>query len=64
MSAKTLAAVATAAETPLTITEVEIDDLRPDELRIRMVASGVCHTDAIVRDQWYPTPLPAVLGCR
>ena len=62
MSAKTLAAVATAAETPLTITEVEIDDLRPDELRIRMVASGVCHTDAIVRDQWYPTPLPAVLG--
>ncbi|WP_235281218.1 MULTISPECIES: alcohol dehydrogenase catalytic domain-containing protein [Micrococcus] len=27
-----------------------------------MVASGVCHTDAIVRDQWYPTPLPAVLG--
>jgi aryl-alcohol dehydrogenase len=27
-----------------------------------MVASGVCHTDAIVRDQVYPTPLPAVLG--
>ncbi|MCV7624008.1 NAD(P)-dependent alcohol dehydrogenase [Micrococcus luteus] len=59
---KTTAAVATAAETPLTLTEVEIDELRPDELRVRMVASGVCHTDAIVRDQWYPTPLPVVLG--
>lgn len=29
---------------------------------MRLVATGVCHTDAIVRDQWYPTPLLAVLG--
>jgi aryl-alcohol dehydrogenase len=21
----------------------------------------MCHTDVIVRDQWYPVPLPAVL---
>ncbi|WP_421842247.1 alcohol dehydrogenase catalytic domain-containing protein [Marinobacter algicola] len=27
-----------------------------------MVATGVCHTDAIVRDGICPTPLPAVLG--
>jgi aryl-alcohol dehydrogenase len=27
-----------------------------------MVAVGVCHTDAAVRNQVYPTPLPAVLG--
>ncbi|MFB6251603.1 MAG: alcohol dehydrogenase catalytic domain-containing protein [Halobellus sp.] len=26
------------------------------------VGAGVCHTDMIVRDQLYPTPLPAVLG--
>lgn len=58
----TRAAVATAPETDLTLTEVELDGLRSDEVRVRMVASGVCHTDAIVRDQWYPTPLPAVLG--
>ena len=59
---KTTAAVAFAKEQPLTITEVELDEPRAAEVRIRMVASGVCHTDAIVRDQWYPTPLPAVLG--
>jgi aryl-alcohol dehydrogenase len=59
---KTTAAVAFAKEQPLTITEVELDEPRATEVRIRMVASGVCHTDAIVRDQWYPTPLPAVLG--
>lgn len=27
-----------------------------------MVATGICHTDAVVRDGIYPTPLPAVLG--
>ena len=59
---KTKAAVAFDAEKPLTITEVDLDEPRAGEVRIRIVASGVCHTDAIVRDQWYPTPLPAVLG--
>lgn len=61
-SMKTKAAVAFEAEKPLTITEVELDEPRAGEVRVRIVASGVCHTDAIVRDQWYPTPLPAVLG--
>ncbi|HET8976530.1 MAG TPA: NAD(P)-dependent alcohol dehydrogenase [Solirubrobacteraceae bacterium] len=27
-----------------------------------MQAAGICHTDLIIRDQWYPVPLPAVLG--
>ncbi len=56
------AAVVTAKEQPLVIENVEIDEPRPDEVQVRLVATGVCHTDAIVRDQWYPTPLPAVLG--
>lgn len=56
------AAVARDLGQPLTIEELELDDLRPDEVRVRMVATGVCHTDAIVRDGIYPTPLPAVLG--
>ena len=56
------AAVAREPRQPLTIEELELDDLRPNEVLVRMVASGVCHTDAIVRDQVYPTPLPAVLG--
>ena len=59
---KTRAAVAIAPETDLEIREVEVDDPRPDELRVKIVASGVCHTDAIIRDQWYPVPLPVVLG--
>jgi aryl-alcohol dehydrogenase len=59
---KTTAAVAFEKEQPLVMTELDLDDPRPGEVRIKMVASGVCHTDAIVRDQWYPTPLPAVLG--
>ncbi|WP_221585918.1 NAD(P)-dependent alcohol dehydrogenase [Microbacterium sp. G2-8] len=42
--------------------DVELDELRPSEVRVRLVATGVCHTDAVVRDQIYPTPLPAVLG--
>jgi aryl-alcohol dehydrogenase len=29
---------------------------------VRVVACGICHTDLIIRDQWYPVPLPAVLG--
>src|SRR6476646_5880387 len=59
---KVKAAIATAKEQPLVIQNVEIDEPRPDEVQVRLVATGVCHTDAIVRDQWYPTPLPAVLG--
>jgi len=59
---KTRAAVATAPQTDLEIRELELDEPRADELRVRLVASGVCHTDAIIRDQWYPVPLPVVLG--
>lgn len=45
-----------------------LDRIRPparaagDEVRVRVVATGLCHTDLIVRDQYYPVPLPAVLG--
>lgn len=59
---KITAAVATAPSVPFELRELELDDLRPDEVRVKLVATGVCHTDAIVRDQVYPTPLPAVLG--
>ena len=59
---KTTAAIAREHGQELTIEEIDLDELRPHELRVRIVASGVCHTDAIVRDGVYPTPLPAVLG--
>lgn len=62
MSTQITAAVAREPKADLVIEQLELDDLRPGEVRVRMVATGVCHTDAIVRDQVYPTPLPAVLG--
>src|SRR3954447_3301165 len=62
MTTSVTAAVARDLGAPLSIEEIELDDLREDEIRVRLVATGVCHTHAIVRDGGYPTPLPAVLG--
>ena len=56
------AAMATAPHAPLTLTELEIDDPRDDEVLVRVLACGVCHTDIACRDQALPVPLPAVLG--
>jgi len=44
------------------IEAVELEEPQADEVLVRVVGTGVCHTDMIVRDQMYPTPLPAVLG--
>jgi aryl-alcohol dehydrogenase len=56
------AAVTDGKGAPFAVQTVEVDDLRPDEVLVKVAAAGVCHTDLIVRDQWYPVPLPAVLG--
>jgi len=56
------AAVARTQGAPFTVEQLELDELRHNEVRVRLVATGICHTDAIVRDGVYPTPLPAVLG--
>lgn len=56
------AAVVRGKEQRFEVSTLQLGELRADEVRVRVVASGVCHTDAIVRDQVYPTPLPAVLG--
>ena len=56
------AAVARNTDAPLTVETLELDELKDNEVRVEMVSTGICHTDAIVRDGIYPTPLPAVLG--
>jgi aryl-alcohol dehydrogenase len=56
------AAVTASKGAPFAIEEVSLGELRGDEVRVRVVAAGICHTDLIIRDQWYPVPLPAVLG--
>ena len=42
--------------------ELELDALRPNEARVRLVAVGACHTDIAMRDGVYPIPMPVVLG--
>lgn len=44
------------------VEEVELDDPRADEVVVRVVATGMCHTDLVSRDGALPTPLPAVFG--
>src|SRR6202140_4335888 len=41
---------------------LDIDEPRPTEILVKIVASGICQTDAHARDQHMPVPLPAVLG--
>jgi aryl-alcohol dehydrogenase len=44
------------------IEDAHIGVPRHDEVLVRVVAVGVCHTDMVVRDQLFPSPLPAILG--
>ena len=46
----------------LTIEEVEVDAPRNDEVLIRTVASGICHTDLTYWGGRHPHPLPMILG--
>src|SRR6266403_1697635 len=42
--------------------ELVLDKPRADEVLVRMVATGICQTDAHVRNQHIPSPMPIVLG--
>ena len=55
-------AVVREKEKPFTIEKARIRGPKDDEVLVRVIATGLCHTDLIVRDQYYPVPLPAVLG--
>jgi aryl-alcohol dehydrogenase len=56
------AAVTEAKNAPFVIQDVDLGALQAGEVLVKVHATGICHTDLIVRDQWYPVPLPAVLG--
>jgi aryl-alcohol dehydrogenase len=49
-------------DAPFQFRDVEMDEPRSDEVLVRVVATGICHTDAHIRAQGYETPLPLVLG--
>ena len=42
--------------------DVEVRDLRPGEVRVRLAAAGLCHSDVSVLDGTIMFPTPAVLG--
>jgi aryl-alcohol dehydrogenase len=44
------------------IVELELEEPRADEVLVRIVGAGVCHTDLVCRDQYFPVPLPCVFG--
>ncbi|GAA2130614.1 NAD(P)-dependent alcohol dehydrogenase [Actinomadura napierensis] len=62
MPTSTTAAVARAGADDFAWEPVVLDDPGPDEALVRMVATGLCHTDLSVLAGRLPTPLPAVLG--
>ena len=60
---KTRAAVAWEAGQPLSIEEVDLDGPRAGEVLVRIIATGVCHTDAFTLSGSDPEGLfPAILG--
>ncbi len=61
-SAQTRAAVVRGKGGPFQIETLTVDQPRDDEVLVRIVATGMCHTDIVIRDQVYPVPLPIVLG--
>ena len=56
------AAVLGAYGEPLEIRDVEVGDLRDDEVLVRIAGVGICHTDLTAAAGGVPVPVPAVLG--
>ena len=56
------AAIARDKGAALSLENIEIEDPRSDEILVKVAATGVCHTDLVVRDGMLPTPMPVVLG--
>jgi aryl-alcohol dehydrogenase len=60
---KIQAAVSRSKQAPPLIEDVDLDDPQPNEARVRIVATGICHTDlSCHHGQGVPVPLPIVLG--
>ncbi|GGU94991.1 alcohol dehydrogenase [Streptomyces albospinus] len=56
------AAVLPAVNAPLRITEIELPEPGPGQVRIRLAAAGVCHSDLSLSNGTLRQPVPAVLG--
>lgn len=56
------AAVLRAAGEPAAIDRLELAEPRAGEVRVHILASGVCHSDLHVRDGDWPRPVPIAMG--
>ncbi|WP_440709399.1 NAD(P)-dependent alcohol dehydrogenase [Herbiconiux sp. YIM B11900] len=56
------AAVLRGLDSPFSFEDVVLDDIRPNELLVKIVATGLCHTDLAVVHGHIPAALPTVLG--
>jgi aryl-alcohol dehydrogenase len=56
------AAVVDGLDGPFTVEDVELDEPGPGEVLVRIVATGICHTDGLARHGDLPFPFPGVLG--
>ena len=59
---KTQAAIARSAKDPFTIDEVDLADPRPGEVRVKMLACGICRSDLSALEGKETIEFPAVLG--
>jgi aryl-alcohol dehydrogenase len=56
------AAVLSANHEPFVLQEIEVESPQRDEVLVRIVATGLCHTDLSAQEGLIPFPLPGVLG--
>jgi aryl-alcohol dehydrogenase len=56
------AAVVRQKGAPFSIETLSLEAPRRDEVLVKVVATGLCHTDMVARDKAYPVPHPIVLG--
>jgi len=56
------AAVWTSTGEPLQVRDVDLEPVGPAEVKVRLAASGVCHTDLSIARGNLAHPCPAVIG--
>ncbi|MDX2563591.1 Zn-dependent alcohol dehydrogenase [Streptomyces sp. TX20-6-3] len=56
------AAVLPAVGSPLEVTGIELPEPGPGQVRVRLAAAGVCHSDLSLSNGTMRVPVPAVLG--
>ncbi|HBR6852121.1 TPA: NAD(P)-dependent alcohol dehydrogenase [Klebsiella aerogenes] len=59
---KVKAAVTLGYQQPFSIKDIQVSAPKKDEVMVKIVATGVCHTDAVIRDNAGILPMPAILG--